>query len=70
MCMDALASALMDESTYLTPGQVARMWLVSEGTVRRLIRSGQLPAVETPTGRYRIRPVDAELQPVVPEGEQ
>lgn len=52
-----------DAPEYLRPADVARRWGVTQSTVRRMIRTGALPALATPTGRYRIRPEDAALCP-------
>lgn len=44
---------------YLRPSEVARLLGVCGATVRNLIRSGDLGAVRTPGGHYRVRSEDA-----------
>jgi excisionase family DNA binding protein len=49
-----------DDNELLTVAQVAGRWHVSIRTVHRWIAEGKLKAVRLPSGRYRIRPADAE----------
>ena len=44
----------------LTTAQVAARFNVDRHTVTRWIRLGQLPAVKTPGGTYRVRRQDVE----------
>jgi len=44
----------------LTTTQVAELFAVDRHTVTRWIQLGQLPAFQTPGGRYRIRRADVE----------
>src|SRR2546429_541606 len=43
-----------------TPSQVAAQVGVDEETIRRAIRSGDLPAQTTPGGHYPLRPADVQ----------
>lgn len=43
---------------FLTPAEVGRACRVSAGTVRHWARTGQIPTIRLPSGRWRI-PLDA-----------
>ena len=47
-----------DEERLLTPGEVAAAFRVSTKSVSRWALAGKLPAVRTPTGKYRFRQAD------------
>lgn len=51
-----------EQPTWLTTLQVAELFQVTEETVRRWIRSGDLPVLQLGTGRsgYRIRREDVD----------
>lgn len=49
-----------EENAELSPGQLARFWNCSARTIRRLIDSGQLPAVRIGPRLIRIKRVDAD----------
>jgi excisionase family DNA binding protein len=44
----------------LTTGGVARLYGVSNSTVRRWVKTGRLPSFRTPSGQVRVWPADAE----------
>lgn len=44
----------------LTTGGVARLYGVSNSTVRRWVKIGRLPSFRTPSGQVRVWPADAE----------
>lgn len=44
----------------LTTGEVAARYGVGSSTVRRWVKSGRLPAFETPTGQVRVYAQDVE----------
>jgi excisionase family DNA binding protein len=48
------------DAELLTVAEVALRWHVSVRTVQRWIADGKLKAVLLPSGRYRIRPADAD----------
>ena len=50
----------------LRPDQVAKMFNVSVRTVTYWAWTGRLPAVKTPGGHYRFRPVDVYPRLTVP----
>jgi excisionase family DNA binding protein len=56
---EAAPMPLPDEEL-LTVAEVARRWHVSIRTVQRWIADGKLKAVRLPSGRYRVRPADAD----------
>jgi excisionase family DNA binding protein len=52
----------IDPRDYLSPNEVGRRWGTTGESVRRMIKSGKLPALRTPSGRYRIHRDDAVLR--------
>lgn len=52
-----------DRGDYIRPSEVAKMWGVSASAVRKLIKTGKLPALRTPTGRLLVKRSDANLRP-------
>ncbi|MFN8482969.1 MAG: helix-turn-helix domain-containing protein [Anaerolineae bacterium] len=49
----------MDSQEYLTPKEVAQLLKVHEETIRRYLRSGELPAVKL-RGVYRVKREDLD----------
>lgn len=45
---------------WMKPDEVARLLKVTSGAVRRWINNGQLAAIKTPGGQYRIDPAAVE----------
>ncbi len=49
----------MAKTKLLRPGEIAEMFDVHVGTVRRWLSDGLIPAIRTPGGQYRIDPEEA-----------
>ncbi len=58
-------STSADEVRYLTTGQAGRRWGVTSETVREWVRTGRVPAVRTPSGRFLIAERDVQPLPSV-----
>lgn len=53
---------MTDEQEWLTVAQVAKLLVVTEETIRRWIRAGEIPVLELPSRKagYRIRKSDLD----------
>ncbi|MDQ3692614.1 MAG: helix-turn-helix domain-containing protein [Chloroflexota bacterium] len=53
---------MTDEQEWLTVEQVAKLLVVTEETIRRWIRAGEIPVLELPSRKagYRIRKSDLD----------
>ncbi|MFN8474897.1 MAG: helix-turn-helix domain-containing protein [Anaerolineae bacterium] len=49
----------MDSTEYLTPKEIAQLLKLHEETIRRYLRSGELPAIKL-GGVYRVKREDLE----------
>ena len=58
-----MLDSTFDPADHVRPSEIARAWGLSGESVRRMIRSGKLPAVVTPSGRYLVHRDHVVLRP-------